>query len=149
MKVLVIGAAGMIGAQARRAARRAMARWPAPRSTASRRSTSSRRRRRQAPFPIATEACDIAALYVPGKLAAARPDVVFLLASVVSGEAEADFDKGYGINLDGTRMIFEALRREQALSGGAYARASCSPPPSPCSARRSRTRSATSSSPRR
>ena len=54
------------------------------------------------------------------KLAAGRPDVVFLLASVVSGEAEADFDKGYGINLDGTRMIFDALRREQALSGGAY-----------------------------
>ena len=57
---------------------------------------------------------------MPGKLAAGRPDVVFLLASVVSGEAEADFDKGYAINLDGTRMIFDALRREQALSGGAY-----------------------------
>jgi len=46
--------------------------------------------------------------------------VIFLLASVVSGEAEADFDKGYAINLDGTRALFEAVRRENALSGGAY-----------------------------
>ena len=29
------------------------------------------------------------------------PDVIFHLASIVSGEAEADFDKGYRINLDG------------------------------------------------
>jgi nucleoside-diphosphate-sugar epimerase len=74
----------------------------------------------EAPFPIRCDACDIAATYVPGRLAAARPDVIFLLASVVSGEAEADFDKGYGINLDGTRMILEALRHQQALSGCAY-----------------------------
>ena len=46
--------------------------------------------------------------------------MIFLLASIVSGEAEADFEKGYAINLDGTRLIFEAIRREQALSGGAY-----------------------------
>jgi nucleoside-diphosphate-sugar epimerase len=57
---------------------------------------------------------------VPPKLIGRRPDVIFLLASVVSGEAEADFEKGYSINLDGTRMIFEAIRREHASSGGAY-----------------------------
>jgi D-erythronate 2-dehydrogenase len=28
----------------------------------------------------------------------------------VSGEAEADFEKGYRINLDGTRLLFEAIR---------------------------------------
>ena len=39
---------------------------------------------------------------------------------MVSGEAEADFDKGYAINVGGTQSIFEAIRREQALSGGAY-----------------------------
>lgn len=44
-------------------------------------------------------------------LAATRPDVVFHLAGVVSGEAEADFDKGYRVNLDGTRALFEAIRR--------------------------------------
>src|SRR5687767_13799082 len=32
-----------------------------------------------------------------------RPDVIFHLAGVVSGEAELDFDKGYHVNLDGTR----------------------------------------------
>jgi nucleoside-diphosphate-sugar epimerase len=39
-----------------------------------------------------------------------RPDVVFHLAGVVSGEAELDFDKGYRVNLDGTRALLEAIR---------------------------------------
>ena len=43
-------------------------------------------------------------------LVAERPEVIFHLAAVVSGEAEADFDKGYRINLDGTRHLFEAIR---------------------------------------
>ncbi len=38
------------------------------------------------------------------------PDVIFHLAGVVSGEAEADFDKGMAVNLDGTRALFDALR---------------------------------------
>jgi nucleoside-diphosphate-sugar epimerase len=46
------------------------------------------------------------------KLAARRPDVIFHLAAIVSGEAEADFDKGYRINLDGTRFLFDAVRLE-------------------------------------
>ena len=73
-----------------------------------------------APFPVVCEAFDIAASYVAPKLAAGRPDIIFLLASVVSGEAEADFDKGYAINLGGTLALFEAIRREHVLSGGAY-----------------------------
>src|SRR5690606_19396427 len=32
------------------------------------------------------------------------------LAGVVSGEAEADFDLGYRVNLDGTRALFDAIR---------------------------------------
>jgi nucleoside-diphosphate-sugar epimerase len=54
-------------------------------------------------------------LSAPGeaeKLIAARPDLIFHLAAVVSGEAEADFEKGYRINLDGTRYLFEAVRKE-------------------------------------
>jgi nucleoside-diphosphate-sugar epimerase len=43
-------------------------------------------------------------------LVAPRPDVIFHLAGVVSGEAEADFEKGYRVNLDGTRALFEAIR---------------------------------------
>jgi nucleoside-diphosphate-sugar epimerase len=53
-------------------------------------------------------------LSVPGeaeKLAAKRPDLIFHLAAIVSGEAEADFEKGYRINLDGTRRLFEAVRK--------------------------------------
>jgi nucleoside-diphosphate-sugar epimerase len=46
------------------------------------------------------------------KLVAGRPDVIFHLAAIVSGEAEADFEKGYRINLDGTRYLFEAIRLE-------------------------------------
>jgi nucleoside-diphosphate-sugar epimerase len=54
-------------------------------------------------------------LSVPGtaeKLVASRPDLIFHLAAIVSGEAEADFDKGYRINLDGTRYLLEAIRQE-------------------------------------
>ena len=46
------------------------------------------------------------------KLVASRPGVIFHLAAIVSGEAEADFDKGYQVNLDGTRALFEAIRQE-------------------------------------
>src|SRR5947209_1337172 len=74
----------------------------------------------ESPFPVVCEAFDIAASYVAPKLVGRRPDVIFLLASVVSGEAESDFDKGYAINLGGTRALFEAIRGENALSGGAY-----------------------------
>lgn len=50
----------------------------------------------------------------PGQAAtliAHRPDVIFHLAGVVSGEAEANFDLGYRVNLDGTRALFEAIRQ--------------------------------------
>jgi D-erythronate 2-dehydrogenase len=36
--------------------------------------------------------------------------VIFHLAGVVSGEAELDFEKGYRVNLDGTRALVEAIR---------------------------------------
>ncbi|RYC30117.1 SDR family oxidoreductase [Lichenibacterium minor] len=55
---------------------------------------------------------DLSAPGEAGRLAARRADVVFHLAAIVSGEAEADFDKGYRINLDGTRHLFEAIRQE-------------------------------------
>ena len=41
---------------------------------------------------------------------AGRPDVIFHLAAVVSGEAELDFEKGYRVNLDGSRALLEAIR---------------------------------------
>ncbi len=45
------------------------------------------------------------------KLLATKPDVIFHLAAIVSGEAERDFDKGYRINMDATRSLLEAIRR--------------------------------------
>ena len=38
-----------------------------------------------------------------------RPDVVFHLAAIVSGEAENDFEKGYRVNLVGTQNLFDAV----------------------------------------
>src|SRR5665213_4612390 len=73
-----------------------------------------------APFATTTAACDIAAPYIPPKLIAGLPDVIFLLASIVSGEAESDFEKGYAINLDGTRGIFEAIHQQHSCSKGRY-----------------------------
>src|SRR4051812_23437110 len=51
------------------------------------------------------------------RLLATRPDLIFHLAAVVSGEAEADFDKGYRVNLDGTRALLEAVRTAHASDG--------------------------------
>jgi nucleoside-diphosphate-sugar epimerase len=63
-------------------------------------------------FTGAVEASTID-LSAPGaaiKAVASRPDVIFHLAGVVSGEAEVDFEKGYRVNFDGTRALFEAVR---------------------------------------
>jgi nucleoside-diphosphate-sugar epimerase len=59
-------------------------------------------------------AADISAPGAATDLAARRADVIFHLAAIVSGEAERDFEKGYRINLDGTRLLFEAIRLEGA-----------------------------------
>lgn len=59
-------------------------------------------------------------LSTPGEaeaLVAARPDMIFHLAAIVSAEAEQDFDKGYRINLDGTRFLFDAIRLASQQDG--------------------------------
>ena len=65
--------------------------------------------------PVSSEVCvsHVADVSDPGaaeEFIALGPDVVFHLAGVVSGEAEADFDKGMRVNLDGTRELFDAIR---------------------------------------
>jgi len=59
---------------------------------------------------------DLAAPGEAAKAMAQRPDVIFHLAGVVSGEAETDFEKGYRVNLDGTRALMDAVR----LTGDGY-----------------------------
>jgi D-erythronate 2-dehydrogenase len=60
--------------------------------------------------------CDLAAPGAAARLIMGAPDVVFHLAGIVSAEAELDFDKGYRVNLDGTRALLEAIRAK----GGGY-----------------------------
>lgn len=66
---------------------------------------------------VTTTAVDLSTPGVAEQLVAGRPDLIFHLAAIVSGEAEADFDKGYRINLDGTRYLLEAIRQEGARNG--------------------------------
>jgi D-erythronate 2-dehydrogenase len=68
------------------------------------------------PFKAQAVVSDLSAPGEAEKLVAEQPDVIFHLAAIVSGEAEADFEKGYRINLDGTRQLFEAIRKV----GGTY-----------------------------
>ncbi len=53
---------------------------------------------------------DLADQGAAAALVAGRHDLVFHLAGIVSGEAEANFDLGYRVNLDATRALFDALR---------------------------------------
>jgi len=69
-----------------------------------------------APCPVDLVACDFSESGRAEKLIENRPDVIFHLAAIVSGEAETDYDKGYRINLDGSRHLFEAIR----LAGDSY-----------------------------
>ncbi len=57
---------------------------------------------------------------VAARLAGARPDTVFHLAAIVSGEAETDFDKGWQVNMLAFWSLLQALRAEHDASGGAY-----------------------------
>lgn len=120
MRILVTGAAGMIG-------RKLCARLAADGAIGDRSIEAAHLIDIVAPAPPAgagfatlCEALDVGAPTAAAKAVAARPDVVFHLAAVVSGEAESDFDKGYAVNLDATRELFEAIRRERDRSGGAY-----------------------------
>ena len=53
---------------------------------------------------------DIADRETVARLIAPGTDAVFHLAAIVSGQAEADTDLGYRVNLDGTRAVLDACR---------------------------------------
>ncbi len=59
---------------------------------------------------VEVAAADIADATAVRAAVAGRPEVIFHLAGVVSGEAEVDFEKGMRVNLDGSRALFEAVR---------------------------------------
>ena len=109
MHILIIGAAGMIG----RKLSRALAAASTVNGRAIQRMTLA-----DIVVPetldfggeIETVATDLSRPGAASALIASRPDLIFHFAAVVSGEAEADFEKGYSVNLDGTRALFEAIR---------------------------------------
>jgi nucleoside-diphosphate-sugar epimerase len=59
---------------------------------------------------VDTAAGDIADPAAASGAISGRPDVIFHLAAVVSGEAELDFAKGMHVNFDGSRALLEAVR---------------------------------------
>jgi nucleoside-diphosphate-sugar epimerase len=110
MKILIVGAAGMVGAKlaARLVSDGAVGGKPIDMLTLV--DIIEPAIPPGASFEVATQAADVSALGVAASLIVPRPDLIFHLAAIVSGEAEIDFEKGYRINLDGTRALFDAIR---------------------------------------
>lgn len=109
MQVLIIGAAGMVGAKLAAALASApegdvdgltLLDVVPPKDPGGR-------------VPASTGTLDLTDAAAVGRAVAARPDVIFHLAAIVSGEAEANFEKGYAVNFDGTRNLFEAIRAQE------------------------------------
>jgi len=69
-----------------------------------------------ASFPITAVVADITNPAIAKSLISSKPDLIFHLAAVVSGEAEANFEKGYSVNVEGIQNILEAIR----LTGNGY-----------------------------
>src|SRR4051794_27373786 len=61
-------------------------------------------------FAVQSTVADLAESGVAAAIVRDRPDVIFHLAAVVSGEAEDDLEKGYCVNLDATRTLLDAIR---------------------------------------
>lgn len=63
---------------------------------------------------------DVADPMTAATLAASRPDVIFHLAAIVSGQAEAEFDLGWDINMMAMWHLLNALKAEHQASDGNY-----------------------------
>ncbi|MGK6315648.1 D-erythronate dehydrogenase [Neorhizobium sp. DT-125] len=112
MHVMILGAAGMIG---RKLVER-IASEPGALGGAISRLTLVDAFQPPVPEPLRPVSTaltiDLARGGAAEKLIETRPDLIFHLAAIVSGEAEADFDRGYAVNLDGTRALFDAIRQQ-------------------------------------
>jgi D-erythronate 2-dehydrogenase len=110
MKVLIIGGAGMIGRKLAERLARDGELGGKPITGLTLYDVVEGAVPAGAKMPVKVMTGDLPAAGETQKLIADKPDVVFNLAAVVSGEAEQDFDKGYRINLDGGRSLLEAIR---------------------------------------
>ena len=63
-------------------------------------------------IPIITKSGDISDPMVSNDLIKSKPDIVFHLAAIVSGQAEQEFDLGWNINTKGSWSLFEAIRSQ-------------------------------------
>ncbi len=117
MRVLILGADGMIGRKltARLVADGNVGGRPVERLTLA--DVAAVERRASVDGRIEVVAADLTSAGEAERLIEGRPDVIFHLAAVVSGEAEADFDKGYRVNLDGTRALLDAVRAGHSADG--------------------------------
>lgn len=115
MHVLVIGAAGMIGQKLveKLLHQRSLRGQTITKMTLQ--DVVAPQEPRDKPFEIVTRTGDLSVPGEAGALVADNPGVVFHLAAIVSGEAEADFEKGYRINFDGTRFLFDAIRARKYM----------------------------------
>jgi nucleoside-diphosphate-sugar epimerase len=116
LHILVLGAAGMVGRKLTERLLRDGRLGDHQISRLTLQDVVAATRPAHASIPIDIVTSDFSQPATAPSLVAGRPDVIFHLAAIVSGEAELDFDKGYRINLDGTRMLFDAIR----LAGGGY-----------------------------
>jgi nucleoside-diphosphate-sugar epimerase len=114
MHVLIIGAAGMIGRKLTGAISRSGRLGPRPVSRLTLVDAIEPAPAGGFAGAVSRLALDISDQASASRMLADRPDVIIHLAAIVSGEAETDFDKGYAINLDGTRYLFEAVRHISA-----------------------------------
>jgi nucleoside-diphosphate-sugar epimerase len=111
VKVLIVGAAGMIGGKlADRLIKDGVVSGK-PIEALMLADIVAPPTRQAAGIDIASEAVDLAEPGVADRLIAGRPEVIFQLAAITSAEAESDLDKGYRVNLDGMRLLFDAVRR--------------------------------------
>ena len=116
MHILITGAAGMVGRKltARLVDEGTLGGRPIDRLTLL--DVSAPQRPDRFAGRVDVVAADIADPTVVGAAVADRPELIFHLAGVVSGEAELDFEKGMHVNLDGSRALLEAIR----TAGGGY-----------------------------
>ncbi len=116
MRILILGAAGMVG-------RKLTQRLCRDGALAGQKITSlhlvdviAPTAPEGAPFKVERGTLDVSDAAQMPALLTGEPQIIFHLAAIVSGEAEQNFEKGYAINMDGTRHLLEAIR----LHGNGY-----------------------------
>src|SRR4051812_1211767 len=110
MRILVIGAAGMLGVKLVQRLVRDGRLGPEAISQLTLVDLVAAEPPADAGFAVESTVADLAEPGVAATVLTGRPDVIFHLAAVVSAEAEDELEKGYRVNLDATRMLLDAIR---------------------------------------